>query len=157
MPRTAAHLFDAGSHSMGDDPPDRSGLVASREGDQQCLIRDANEAIERTNVKLTVDAARLELRCECGDPACLARISPTHAEYEAVRAYGSRFIVAINHENPETAMVVSQNDRFAVVDVVAGDARYQALARHTRHAWVDAVTQYDRASRQSPILGRSPS
>jgi hypothetical protein len=142
---------------MGNDAPDRWGLAASREGDQQCLIRDANEAIERMNVKLTSDAARLELRCECGDPVCLARVSPTHAEYEAVRAYGSRFIVSINHENPETAMVVSQNERFAVIDVVAGDARYQALARHTRHAWVDAVTPDDRASRRSPILERSPS
>jgi hypothetical protein len=142
---------------MGNAAPDRSGLAASREGDQQCLIRDANEAIERMNDRLTVDAARLELRCECGDPACLARISPTHAEYEAVRGYGSRFLVAVNHENPETAMVVSQNERFAVVDVVAGDARYQALARHTRHAWVDAVTPDDQADRLSPIPERSPS
>jgi hypothetical protein len=143
---------------MGIDAPDRlGGLGAFREGDQQCLIRDANEAIERMNVRLTVDVARLELRCECGDPVCLARVSPTHSEYEAVRAYGSRFIIYPNHENPETAMVVSQNDGFAVVEVVAADARYQALARHTRHAWVDAVSPDDRAGGESPIPERSPS
>ena len=90
-----------------------AGPRASREGDQQCLIRDANEAIERLNVKLTTGATRLELRCECGDPACLERVGPTHAEYEAVRAYGSRFIVQVNHENPETASVISQNERFS--------------------------------------------
>jgi hypothetical protein len=125
---------------MGTRAPGLAGLRASREGDQQCLIRDANEAIERLNVKLAANAARLELRCECGDPGCLARILPTHAEYESVRAYGSRFLVFVNHENPETASVVSENERFAIVDVVTRAARYQALARHTRHAWVDAVS-----------------
>jgi 3,4-dihydroxy-2-butanone 4-phosphate synthase len=141
---------------MRNDAPGRIRLRASREGDQQCLIRDANEAIERMNVKLTTGVVRLEMRCECGDLACLERVSPTHAEYEAVRAYGSRFIVSVNHENPETAAVISQNERFAVVDVVAGEARYQALARHTRHAWVDAVNPDHVTGHESPARERSP-
>jgi hypothetical protein len=140
---------------MGRDVLGQLGPRASREADQQCLIRDANEAIERMNVRLTRGALRLELRCECGDPACLARLSPTHAEYEAVRTYGSRFIVCLNHENPETASVVFENGRFAVIEVVAGDARYQALARHTRHAWVDAVTPDDVTGHESPAPERS--
>jgi hypothetical protein len=140
---------------MGYDVAGQNGLRVSREGDQQCMIRDANEAIERFNVKLTAGVVRLELRCECGDPACLAQVSPTHAEYETVRAYGSRFIVSVNHENPETAFVISQNGPFAVIDVVAADARYQALARHTRHAWVDAVTPDDVTGHESPAPERS--
>jgi hypothetical protein len=139
---------------MGSDAPVRRVVGTSREGDQQCLIRDANEAIERMNVRLAVDAERLDLRCECGDPACLDRLSPSHQEYEAVRAYGSHFFVSLNHENPETAMVIRQNERFAVVDVVAADARYQALARHTRHIWVDAIAPDDRPP---SIPERSPS
>jgi len=123
---------------MWRNAPGLGGPRASREADQQCLIRDANEAIERLNIKLKTDAARLELRCECGDPACLERIIPTHAEYEAVRAYGSRFLVNVNHENPESAWVLSENERFAVIDIVAGDIRYQVLARNPRHAWVAA-------------------
>jgi hypothetical protein len=142
---------------MGRTAPGQGGPRAYREGDQQCLIRDANEAIERLNVKLTMGVGRLELRCECGDPVCLERVLPTHAEYEAVRAYGSCFIVSVNHENPETASVVSENERFAIVDVVAGEARYQALARHTRHAWVDTVTPDDETGRQSPAPERSKS
>jgi hypothetical protein len=142
---------------MGRYAPGQGGPRAYREADQQCLIRDANEAIERLNIRLRTGAARLELRCECGDPACLECILPTHAEYEAVRAYGSRFIVHPNHENPETAAIVSENERFAVIDVVAGGARYQALARHTRHAWVDAVTPDDETGRQSPAPERSTS
>jgi hypothetical protein len=141
---------------MGNDAPGQVRLRASREGDQQCLIRDANEAIERWNVKLATAVVRLELRCECGDGACLAQVQPTHAEYEAVRAYGSRFIVFANHENPETATVISENQRFAVIDVVAGDARYQALARNTRHVWVDAVTPDDVTGHELPAPERSP-
>jgi hypothetical protein len=99
-------------------------------------------------------AEHLELRCECGDPACLGQIAPTPAEYEAVRAYGSRFIVRLNHENPETAMVLSENERFAVVDVLERDARHQALARHTRHAWVDAAIA-SRATHPLPADERS--
>jgi hypothetical protein len=102
------------------------------------------------NLKLQSGAARIELRCECGDPACLERLRPTHAEYEAVRAYGSRFILHLNHENPETASVVSESDRFSIIEVVEGDARYQALARNPRHAWVDAVTPDDETGRHSP-------
>jgi hypothetical protein len=142
---------------MGGDAPGQGGPRAFREADQQCLVRDANEAIERLNLRLTIGATPLELRCECGDAECLERILPTHAEYEAVRAYGSRFLVHVNHENPETASVVSENERFAIIDVVAGDARYQALARHTRHAWVDAVTPDDETGRQSPAPERSAS
>jgi hypothetical protein len=80
---------------------------------------------------------------------------PTHSEYEAVRAYGSRFILHANHENPETASVVSENERFTIVDVVAADARYQALARHTRHTWVDVVTPDDVTGHESVAPERS--
>jgi hypothetical protein len=114
------------------------GPRAPQEAEAQCLIRDANEAVERLNVALTEGAARLALRCECGDPVCQERVSLTHAEYEGVRAYGSRFVVGVNHENPENAWVLSENPRYAVVDVVAGDARYQVLARNPRHAWIEA-------------------
>ena len=109
------------------------GACAPQEAEQQCLVREANEAAERLNVVLAIDAVRTALRCECGDEACLAPVSLTHAEYEAVRAYGSRFVIGINHENPENSWVLSENPRFAVIDVVAGDARYQVLARNPRY------------------------
>lgn len=110
---------------------------APRESEQQCLVRDANEAISLLHVALAGGAERLALRCECGDPGCLACVSLIHVEYEAVRAYGSRFAVGVNHENPESACVLSENAHFGVIDVVAGDARYHVLARNPRHAWVD--------------------
>jgi hypothetical protein len=80
--------------------PGKFGARAPQEAEQQCLIRDANEAVERSNVTLARGAARVALRCECGDPACQAHVSLTHAEYEGVRDFGSRFVVGVNHETP---------------------------------------------------------
>jgi hypothetical protein len=121
--------------------PRQMGSHALREAEQQCLVRDANEAAELLNVDLIMETKRRELRCECGDGACLARVSMTHAEYEAVRVYGSRFVIRVDHENPENACVLTENARFGVIDVVAGDARYQVLTRNPRHAWVGGSAQ----------------
>ena len=105
---------------------------------QQCLVRDANEITERGNCALAGDPVRCALRCECGDPTCELPVEATHAEYEAVRAYGSHFMIRLDHENPESSWVLCENARFAVIDVVAGAARYHVLARNPRHAWTDA-------------------
>ena len=121
--------------------PRQMGSHALREAEQQCLVRDANEAAELLNVALILETERRELRCECGDGACRARVSMTHAEYEAVRDYGSRFVIGLDHEDPESACVLSENGRFGVIDVVAGDARHQVLTRNPRHAWVDGTEQ----------------
>ena len=100
---------------------------APREAEVQCLVRDENEAVERVERRAREGSRARTLRCECGDPSCQARVAPTHAEYEAVRAYGSHFLISLNHENPENTWVLCENARFAVIDVVAGDARYQVL------------------------------
>jgi hypothetical protein len=123
---------------MGSEAPGRNGPPAPREAELQCITRDENEAVERMNDSLTIGAAREALQCECGDPACHARLTLSHAEYEAVRDYGSRFLINLNHENPENTAVLSENARFAVIDVVAGNERHQALDRNPRHAWVDS-------------------
>ena len=124
--------------------------MASRESEQQCLVRDANEAVERANGALPVGADRRRLRCECGDPACRERVSLTHVEYEAVRVRGSHFFVGVNHENPESACVLRENARFAVIDVVSGEARYDVLARNSRHVWVAGDSVDDPNGQASP-------
>ena len=45
-------------------------------------------------------------------------LAVTRQEYEAVREHSARFIVALNHENPESERIVEENDRFAVVEAV---------------------------------------
>jgi hypothetical protein len=111
-----------------------------REAEQQCAVRDANEAIALLHGALASGPPHFSLRCECGDPACLACVWLTHTEYEDVRGYGSHFAVSINHENPENACVLSATPRFAVIDVMTGDSRYAVLARNARHTWVEDTT-----------------
>ena len=119
---------------MGCDAGDQS---APREPELQCLIREENEAVELVNDTLEHGIVRSPFRCECGDPTCHARVVLSHLEYEAVRAYGSHLLIVLNHENPENTWVLTENSRFAVIDVVAGDERYEVMARNPRHSWVD--------------------
>ena len=39
-----------------------------------------------------------------------------------MRSVANRFAVALNHENPESEVVISENLRFAVVDKIEGIA-----------------------------------
>jgi hypothetical protein len=130
--------FAAGSSTIGRRIAKVLVAHAPREAEQQCVVRDANEAVVSViHVALATAAERLALRCECGDAGCVACVSLTRAEYEAVRAYGSHFAVGLNHENPEDACVLSENAHFEVIDVIGGDSRYHVLARNPRHIWIE--------------------
>ena len=101
VPHHAALRTDVGSERMGNATPEQFGpRIPQETSAQQCLIRDANEAIETLNAALSVTAARLEFRCECGDPLCQERLSVTGPEYERVRSSGSHFVIALNHGKP---------------------------------------------------------
>jgi hypothetical protein len=99
-----------------------------RNARNQALFREVNELIEQFPEPLVVDR-RDRLICECANSHCRQQIELTRAEYERVRGYASRFIVALNHENPETESIVKQNERFAVVETYAGAA--SQIARET--------------------------
>ena len=99
-----------------------------KEARSQALFREVNERIEQIADNFGSDGQN-QLICECGNPDCTQRIELTPAEYEHVRAHASRFVVALNHENPETESIVEQNDRFAVVETYA-DASSR-IARQT--------------------------
>lgn len=109
--------------------------TTDQEAARTSAARVANEAAERANATLPAGQVPAALRCECGDPGCEERVAPTHAEYEAIRARGSHFLIAVDHENPERDCVVSQARGFAVVDVIDPAARYAALATNPRHSW----------------------
>jgi anti-sigma B factor antagonist len=116
-----------------------------KEARSQALFREVNERIEQIADEFGSDGQN-QLICECGNPDCTQRIELTPAEYEHVRAHASRFVVALNHENPETESIVEQNDRFAVVETYAGassriaretDPRSQQHVRRTQAAAAD--------------------
>lgn len=99
-----------------------------KEARSQALFREVNERIEKIAEDFGSDGQN-RLICECGNPDCTQQIELTAAEYERVRAHASRFVVALNHENPEMESIVEQNDRFAVVETFAGAS--SRIARET--------------------------
>ncbi len=70
--------------------------------------------------------------CECGDAACTDTVRLSIAEYESVRAYPARFVIVENHENPEVERLVSESERFAVVETLTGEASKTALRSNPR-------------------------
>jgi diguanylate cyclase (GGDEF)-like protein/putative nucleotidyltransferase with HDIG domain len=59
---------------------------------------------------------RLEIACECADPACTSSVRITADELRAVRAHQRRFVLADGHELPEVERVVSRSPQFIVVE-----------------------------------------
>ena len=112
------------------------------EARNQSLFRETNERIEQVGDRLEAEGLG-RFVCECGNATCTQTIDLSRSEYEHVRAHASRFVVALNHENPEVESVVEQNSRFAVVEIYAGaasriaresDPRSQQTTRRTAEA-----------------------
>jgi hypothetical protein len=104
-----------------------------QEARNETVFREMNEWTEEA------DDARLGLQrpmdaylCECSDRRCAAAIRVTRREYEAVRASAVRFVIALNHENPEIDRVVAENERFATVEKFYGVAARVAIAANPR-------------------------
>lgn len=96
----------------------------------QAIFREVNERIEEVADVFGFDADGYEsLVCECGNPGCVQRIELNRVEYERIRQHASRFVVAHNHENPETESIVEENERFVVVETYAGAS--SRIARDT--------------------------
>lgn len=91
--------------------------------------RDRNEWIEAIRGEMGGEVVTGVYVCECGDGACVEPIRLTRPEYEAVRGYPTRFVIAVDHENPEIDQLVSEGGRFSVVQKIAG--RPAQIARQT--------------------------
>ena len=89
-----------------------------RKAETEALFRELNERIAETAERF--DAERVELHCECADPACHERVEAPLAEYEDVRAQATDFLVVPGHEAPEIERVVGRRRRYAVVRKVDG-------------------------------------
>jgi hypothetical protein len=87
----------------------------------QTIFREMNEWTEEDADDRDGERREMDLYlCECGDAACSEPIALTRTEYEAVRSVPVRFVIAVNHENPELDAVVSEFERYAVVDKLPG-------------------------------------
>ena len=107
--------------------------------------RDANESTAQTLVATPGGRSVDSFVCECGDRGCTCVISLTLEEYASVRAYATHFAIAQDHENPESERVITESERFAVIETVSPDAR--KLARQSDPRW-------GHEQRAAPLPGR---
>jgi hypothetical protein len=88
---------------------------------RQALFRDVNEQIRRIAASFAVEEP-LQLVCECGQGDCLARLSVSPQDCEALRRFPSRFITRADH--------VCDDER--VIREIADDRTDAPLARERR-------------------------
>lgn len=80
------------------------------------LFRNVNERIEEVSAGVPRDQPLLDFLCECDRDGCEEKVQAARAEYEAVRARPTQFIVLPGHEDRRVERVVSTNDRFTIVE-----------------------------------------
>lgn len=104
-----------------------------RESEKQLRARDANEATAEARAATPAGQVVESFVCECGDRGCSHAIGLTLPEYRSVRAYATHFAIARDHENPESERVITETERFAVIETVSPEA--MKLARRSDPRW----------------------
>ena len=103
---------------------------SARQATNEALVRDVNERIATLDRHATENWAEedhlFEFVCECGTPGCEAQVRMTLAEYDEVRGQDDRFALVPGHETDEIERVVTQTDRFLVVDKIDAVEPYVA-------------------------------
>jgi NaMN:DMB phosphoribosyltransferase len=89
-----------------------------RVGENEALFREVNERLRNVNESFGALTDRIELVCECGDPACAKRITLSTAEYKRLRANGDQFVLVAGHA-----------DHSDVEDVVAHGAGWEIVRK----------------------------
>ncbi|MGB8004259.1 MAG: hypothetical protein WCF27_08360 [Gaiellaceae bacterium] len=92
--------------------------MSSREeriGLNEAVFREVNERIEALAQTFELKDDPLDLVCECGDAACVQRITMSREEYEQLRSNAHHFAVYSGHEIPDVEEVISQMKGYDVV------------------------------------------
>ena len=85
-------------------------------GLNEAVFREVNERIEGLAEAFDLKAEPLDLVCECGDAACVQRITMSHAEYEQLRSDPRQFAVHSGHEIPGVETVVGKRNGYDIVE-----------------------------------------
>ena len=93
-------------------------ITEERLAKNEAFFRSVNERIREIVGEQGADGHVYEFICECADTTCLERVHLTIAEYEAVRASGTRFVVAAGHEIDAIETVVAESHASIVVEKV---------------------------------------
>ncbi len=93
-----------------------------RIGENEALFREVNERVAKLSESMQVTTELTAFLCECGDDSCHQRIEMSLEEYERLRSEPRRFAIAPGHESGTVEAVIDKNDRYWVVEKIAGEA-----------------------------------
>ena len=89
--------------------------AAERVAQNESIFRDANEKLRERFARDQDEETRLPFLCECANARCTRVLTLTLDEYAAVRAHPARFLTLPEHEEPETEVVVCEEQRYQIV------------------------------------------
>jgi hypothetical protein len=75
-----------------------------------------NEKVKAIAAVHGTDEHVYEFYCECANADCSLQVPATIAEYEAVRAHPTRFLVAPEHWLPEIETIATKTDVWWVIE-----------------------------------------
>jgi hypothetical protein len=103
----------------------------------EAMYRAVNRELEKASKEAAGGAPddQLEILCECGEPSCNTKLTLTTGEYDEAHRQLDRFIVAIEHEDPNIERVVMRRDSYLVVDKI-GEAERISLAEEQRRGTI---------------------
>jgi hypothetical protein len=92
-------------------------VQAERAARNESLFREHNESVELDHA-IYRHSGLAEWICECADAACAVPVQLTVAEYEAVRADATHFLVAPGeaHITADIERVVKREERYWIVE-----------------------------------------
>lgn len=90
---------------------DREARIANNEA----IAREINEGIEEALASRSPQG-HVRMVCECGMADCELLIAITVSEYEDARRDARRFVLVKDHVIADVELVVSETDRYAVVE-----------------------------------------
>jgi hypothetical protein len=86
--------------------------------ENKLVARHTNEWIRATSRSFGLDVEPATYRCECSAPLCQSTVTLPQAAYELARTEGRKFVICVNHENPELDCVIWQDTSFAMVQLL---------------------------------------
>jgi hypothetical protein len=93
-----------------------------RVGRNEVLFRKVNERLRELGEGFSLVSEEAEFVCECANTACAERIQMPLATYEEIRADPKRFFLIKGHEEQEYERIITESDRYYIVEKVAGGA-----------------------------------
>ena len=99
------------------------GAREERLAQNEALFREVNERVAEVAthfIDVETKGEAVEFICECGRRDCAEPITMTVAEYQAIRADGTRFAVIPGHQLPEVESVVERHPTYVVVREARG-------------------------------------